>query len=282
MAMFGSDFLRTKTEWLYPTQPMQRLMRAVLFFIALFLFYNILQGVVGAALFHWMYGGSFAGLATQGPDGLAQLMKAGLIGILPCALLTISLALWVARFGLPQTGGRLPFQPVKLGWLGWPILILAFIALSLLSFQGVFYVLGIDPATYSPTAGGLADKNSAAGLVEKAMADLAGDPKLFALVTLSAVIGAPVVEEILFRGALFAAIVQSPLGRGGAVLITSALFGLAHAATDGWPVVAVLFIMGLTLGVLLLRFGSLWVTIACHASWNALQSLALLSIGTQT
>jgi membrane protease YdiL (CAAX protease family) len=33
--------------------------------------------------------------------------------------------------------------------------------------------------------------------------------------------------------------------------------------------------MGLALSWLLVRFGSLWLPILCHAAWNGLQALAL-------
>jgi membrane protease YdiL (CAAX protease family) len=36
--------------------------------------------------------------------------------------------------------------------------------------------------------------------------------------------------------------------------------------------------MGLVLSVLLIRFGSLWVTIVCHGLWNGIYSLALVAL----
>ena len=93
---------------------------------------------------------------------------------------------------------------------------------------------------------------------------------------------APLTEELLFRGALFSAIASSRLGRIGAVMITAALWALAHATSAPLLFVGILFVMGICLGLLLLRFGSLWVTIACHASWNAMSSLALFGAGTSS
>ena len=282
MAVFGDDFRLAGREWLYPKQSMQWVFRALLFFVGLFVIYNVLQVFFGLAIFRVVLGGSLSDLAHSNQDGMAKFIKAGLLAILPSAIPTVLLALAVAKFGLPQRAGRLPIQLPKLGWLGWFIVVGGFLVVSFAAFQGVFAALGIDPATYAPSSGGLSDKNSLAGLVEKAMADLSKDPKLYTFVTLSAAVAAPAVEELLFRGALFAALVQSPVGRFGAVLITAALFGLAHAFTDGWPIVIVLFLMGISLGVLLLRFGSIWVTIACHSAWNAVQSLALYAIGTHS
>jgi len=46
--------------------------------------------------------------------------------------------------------------------------------------------------------------------------------------------------------------------------------------------VGVLFVMGLALGLLLLRFGSLWVTICCHILWNVISSGAMFYTGTHS
>ena len=279
MKLFGADFLAAKNNWLYPDTTMQWLIRALILFVLLFGFYTILQNVFAGLVFYFVMKGDATDL-TPGSPGFVQFIRSYMLSIFPAAVVTFLIAIFAVRFGKPGRAGRLPLGRVKLGLLGWPVVVIGFLIFSFLVFQGVFAVMGVDPSAYAPSAGGLSDKKSLAGLVEKAMADMAKDPKLYALVTLSAVIGAPFVEELLFRGALFAAIAQSPVGRWGAVIITAALFGLVHAMTDGWPVVFSLFLMGITLGVLLLRFGSIWVTIACHAAWNGVQALALLAIGT--
>jgi uncharacterized protein len=63
--------------------------------------------------------------------------------------------------------------------------------------------------------------------------------------------------------------------KDGAVVITAALWAVVHGASAPWLFVFVIFIMGLLLGWLLLRFGSLWVTIVVHAAWNGFSSLAI-------
>ncbi len=282
MVLFGSDFIAAKRLWLYPDQPLQWVARAVALFVLLFVAYQVLQGVFATVIFSWALHGGLTGLTNPGSTDFNQFIKALMLSIFPSAIIIAALTIYLARFGMAGQMGRLPVGRPNLGLLGWLVVVFGFLVFSFIVYQAVFAAMGVDPATYVPSSDGLSDKNTAAGMVEKAMADMASDPKLFTFVTLSAVIGAPLVEELLFRGALFAAIAQSPFGRWGAVVITSALFGLAHAMTDGWPVVIVLFLMGITLSLLLLRFGSLWVTIACHASWNAVQALALLSIGTHS
>ena len=61
----------------------------------------------------------------------------------------------------------------------------------------------------------------------------------------------------------------------GDELITSVLWSLLHL-TEPWLAIGIIFMMGLTLGTLLIRFGSLWVTIACHSVWNGFYSLVIL------
>jgi membrane protease YdiL (CAAX protease family) len=60
----------------------------------------------------------------------------------------------------------------------------------------------------------------------------------------------------------------------GATLVTSTVWALLHA-TEPWLSVGLIFMMGLVFGFLLVRFGSLWVTIACHAAWNAIYSIVI-------
>lgn len=288
MAIFGADFKRARREWLYPTEVMQRPLRASLFFILIFLISAILQTAAGFIIYYAWHGAytmselsnANAGFLLWLPSDQELFVKASIIGLFPSAIFILFVALFFARFGLPQRMGKLPLRLPKLGWLGWIVVVLGFGAIMLGIFSGTFAALGIDPETYSPSGAGLGNDKSSAGLIEKTMAALAKDPILFALALPSVVLAAPLTEEIMFRGALFSGIASSRLGRTGAVLITAALWALAHATGAPWLFVGVLFMMGIALGLLLLRFGSLWVTIACHASWNALSSLGLFGAGT--
>ena len=87
-------------------------------------------------------------------------------------------------------------------------------------------------------------------------------------------IGAPLSEELLFRGFLLGALAQGRLGFWGAALISTALWTALHA---GYSLIglAEVFAIGLLLSWLLWRTGSLRVTIFCHAVYNSLIVLAL-------
>ena len=88
-------------------------------------------------------------------------------------------------------------------------------------------------------------------------------------------LGAPIAEELIFRGQLFTALSNTRLGFAGASVITALGWSLLHY-TGNWLLVLFIFIMGLGFGYLLYRFGSLWVTLACHACWNAMSSMVIL------
>ncbi|MEL7048860.1 MAG: CPBP family intramembrane glutamic endopeptidase [Pseudomonadota bacterium] len=82
-------------------------------------------------------------------------------------------------------------------------------------------------------------------------------------------VGAPLSEELLFRGFLLSALAQTPLGFVGASVITTALWAALHAQYSVAGLIAV-FLLGLTFCWLLWRTGSLWVPIVCHGIYNAL------------
>jgi membrane protease YdiL (CAAX protease family) len=96
---------------------------------------------------------------------------------------------------------------------------------------------------------------------------LAPSGPLDALVSLSVIALIPALaEELVMRGVLLPSLV-APLGRAGAVLATALLFAAMHG--DRYRFVFTL-IIGLVLGAVRLRTGSLWPSIVAHATLNAL------------
>ncbi len=94
---------------------------------------------------------------------------------------------------------------------------------------------------------------------------------LFGLV---AVVGAPLYEELVFRGFLFSALARTPLGLIGTAIITSILWALIHGySLQG---ISAIFALGLALSAILWRTGSTRVTMACHAAYNAMAFMAAL------
>jgi membrane protease YdiL (CAAX protease family) len=87
-------------------------------------------------------------------------------------------------------------------------------------------------------------------------------------------IGAPLSEELLFRGFLQSALARTRIGFWWAALITAALWTTLHAGYSAVGLVEV-FSIGLVFSWLLWRTGSLWVPIFCHAAYNSLIVLVL-------
>ncbi|MCB9676440.1 MAG: CPBP family intramembrane metalloprotease [Alphaproteobacteria bacterium] len=85
------------------------------------------------------------------------------------------------------------------------------------------------------------------------------------LVLLVAAVLPGVCEELLFRGAILG-MLRTRTGPVLAVVLSSAMFGLLHLELARIPVTAVI---GLVLGTLLVRTGSLWVGAVAHTLNNA-------------
>jgi len=85
------------------------------------------------------------------------------------------------------------------------------------------------------------------------------------------VVAGPLVEEVVFRGALFAPLLRSY--RPAIVVVgTGALFAIVHL--DPPRMIAILFV-GLALGLLRQLSGSLWPPLLMHAAFNAVPLVTL-------
>ena len=115
------------------------------------------------------------------------------------------------------------------------------------------------------------------------------------LILITAVVIAPLFEEMLFRG-LFQTMIRSYIEARGsrliaqadgqddkvtkrngawpAILISSVLFAATHANTGHWPA---LFVLGSCMGYAYEKSGSLWRPIFIHAIFNATAVIATLS-----
>jgi hypothetical protein len=93
------------------------------------------------------------------------------------------------------------------------------------------------------------------------------------LLVVVVVIGAPVVEEIVYRGSLQTALV-STAGKWAGIVITAALFAAIHLAPVEFPG---LFVFALLLGIVRQRSGTLGAAIVTHLAFNA-TGLLLVSV----
>ncbi len=95
------------------------------------------------------------------------------------------------------------------------------------------------------------------------------DNTLF-LVLFAALISAPIVEEVVFRGVLLRAL-QKALNTPFAIVISSALFAIAH----GHPIqMAYSFVVGVLLCLVRIKSKNLWSAMVMHFAFNAANYLS--------
>ena len=207
----------------------------------------------------WLIGNLAAGavLAASGKDTVAAAGHGWLIGISVAQWLPMLAALvWLGR----RAGGGnfaadygLSFRPIDL--IGIPIGIATQLAILPLLYMPLE---SIWPATFGDDD------------IEKRARELWGDPSSvgMALLILVVVVGAPLVEELVYRGLL-----QGTLGRRLtqwrgwlAMALVALFFALIHFSPVEYPG---LFLVGLVLGACALRTGRLGLGIVTHAAFNA-------------
>ena len=115
------------------------------------------------------------------------------------------------------------------------------------------------------TAAIFGEFNSAAGDVGAEVAAL-GSYWLLIAFGLMIAVGAPIVEELAFRGLFFAALRKHGEGPVLSVVITAVAFALFHLEPAR---LGVLFTIGLVLGIVRLRTGSLGASMVAHGVVNA-------------
>ena len=111
-------------------------------------------------------------------------------------------------------------------------------------------------------------------VVRKSVIPLFADVSPLGLAAISLVAG--IGEEALFRGVLLDTLAD-PLGTAGAVLLTSVLFGLAHAISRTYAILAGL--IGCYLGSLLLLTDNLLVPMGVHALYDFVALMYLVRYG---
>jgi hypothetical protein len=88
------------------------------------------------------------------------------------------------------------------------------------------------------------------------------------------IILAPLFEEAFFRSFLFEGFRQSKLGLMGATVITSLLWATNHIQYDLFGI-AQIFILGIVMGIVRDKTGSIWSTISMHALINLMATVQI-------
>ncbi|MGY8658616.1 MAG: CPBP family intramembrane glutamic endopeptidase [Verrucomicrobiales bacterium] len=94
---------------------------------------------------------------------------------------------------------------------------------------------------------------------------------------LGVAIGAPLVEEFMFRGALWRGWRESRLGLWGTLFFTSFCWAVLHIQYPA-VLIAYIFCLGLVLGLAREKTGNLWIPVWMHALNNGLASFTMLTL----
>jgi membrane protease YdiL (CAAX protease family) len=92
------------------------------------------------------------------------------------------------------------------------------------------------------------------------------DPAVIVLGVVVVVVGAPLGEEVFFRGFLYGSL-RGRFGYWMSGAISSLIFGLFHAGVS-WLLVPVMFVVGMGLAFVYERRGALLASMSAHAAFN--------------
>lgn len=179
----------------------------------------------------------------------------------------LQIPLWLGYFGVPVWAARTKGNGVvadfglRMRWMDAPIGLVI----------GVLTQVALIPILYVPIFWLTGEQDLSAPA--RGLTDRASDP--FGVVVLVAivVIGAPIVEELFWRGLLLRS-VEKRFGTGWAVAASSLLFGAIHLQFFQFPALA---LAGLVFAPLTVRSGRLGPAIWAHVGFNGIAVITLLS-----
>ena len=193
-----------------------------------------------------------------------RLAPAGLIlSVLAAGLSVFALYRWkMGPAAMSAAGRELGWGPVRPGHVVVGFAFGLAIALA--------YLLGAPRLAPSPRLSdmGILSHLAAAGGVARAAWAVAG-------------VGlAPVIEETVFRGALFTGLERS-WGPAAAVALTTVLFAALHLPDIGayWPAASAVTLLGLVTALLRARTGRIAPSIAAHSAFNLVMVLTVYGLG---
>ena len=137
---------------------------------------------------------------------------------------------------------------------------------------GVVCQLIMVPLIYLPLVHASKDIQDKLDKPAKDLVDLVHGNGGVVVLSLLVVVGAPIIEELFFRGLLLRAL-QRRFGAGWAVAISAAMFGIAHQELLQLPALVAL---GVVLGIMAVRTGRIGPGICTHMAFNAVTVIALV------
>ncbi|MEM1371713.1 MAG: CPBP family intramembrane glutamic endopeptidase [Pseudomonadota bacterium] len=248
----GSPLYQPRTTW--------RPVTAVLVTIAVMVLATISSGVIAALI------ANYSGVASLAiPADIERAIEAGPFGFLLMSQVVLQLFAVIAIVALAGWFGNstrdvLALHPVKGG--------LRTYAQSFLVVFGVAIAFSVVLIAASPSGWGR-DMRPFLGMASSDYAPL---------LAFAVVVGAPLSEELIFRGFLLSSLAKTRLGFWGSAVLATGLWTLLHAQQYSLPGLLAVFVLGLTFAWLLWRTGSLWVPIVCHGLYNGLVFLFITAI----
>lgn len=176
----------------------------------------------------------------------------GIALLVVCVLVRRRSDSWGLAFGMTWQNLRRTFPQGIIGYVG--ILPIVFVISLLIQF--LFFMAGY-PVTMQDVVGIFLEPQPVWSL--------------FFLLILAVVI-APLVEEIIFRGILLPVLLKK-IGLGTAVVVSSLVFAGIHLHL---PSFAPLFVLAIMLSLLYIYSGSLWPSIIMHSVFNGASVCVLL------
>ncbi len=222
---------------------------------------------VTAAWIGWfvgMFGGAIAGaivLAASGVDDFDEL-SLGLVAV-------AQMGLWFGLLGVPYLAARLFGDGMRREFgltVRWPDLPVG-------ALWGVLGQLVIFPLVYLPLMWFTDITQEEFSEPAQNMADKATSPVGVVLLVLIVGVGAPIIEEIFYRGLLQGSLVRR-LGPVWGIGIASVVFGIVHFQVLQFPALA---LAGVLFGVLAHRSRRLGPAIVAHVVFNMTAVVVLLS-----
>jgi membrane protease YdiL (CAAX protease family) len=182
----------------------------------------------------------------------------------------LQIPLWTGLLGVPLwaarrkgNGARIDFG-LTARWFDAPIGLAVGVGLQLLVLPAIYYPIfwltDIDAEDVSAPA-------------EELTSQASGGFGVFLLLLL-VVVGAPIAEEVFYRGLLLRSLTKRGLGTVAAVVSSAVLFALSHLQAIQFPA---LLVFGLVSATLAVRTGRLGPSIWSHVGFNLTSVVVLLT-----
>jgi membrane protease YdiL (CAAX protease family) len=201
-------------------------------------------------------GGEVAGALGLGGDGIEATARAQSVAMGVAVVGTLGVAVLVAR-AAPGAGVRWRWRDLWVGSLAF-CLVMPVVAFASIAAAEVGAMLVGPP------------EGAAHGTL-RLISDHQDSPWAWVLIAV-AVVGAPVVEEIVYRGLLQSALLGATGRAWVSVVVTAGIFALMHWAAlpaDARHALVPLFVLGVALGIVVERTKSIGAAIVVHALFNA-------------